>query len=274
MKAHIHNASVQIDDCGYNECITSINKQWQTLSSKLIKDKIDVNNLEYLFSQPEFKWFFKMFNESGCELQSIKLSDVKSLYRFICEKDASKINESRFIPQFKYAGLNRMNDKNKLYEYLVTDYNSPSISDIIKTGVREIRANNGKNVYYSLFRLNPQYNDSKIINLRFPYSDTKELYRNLSEANPNDKDYFRFLLMQLIMELFEKSDMFSPVDKTKKDDILYKQYRPFHFISNYFETMGYSGILYASTVYPKGTNLVLFNTDYCSCQINTISKIL
>ena len=36
-------------------------------------------------------------------------------------------------------------------------------------------------------------------------------------------------------------------------------YASFQCLAKYFESLGYGGILYPSTVYPKARNIVLFN---------------
>lgn len=49
--------------------------------------------------------------------------------------------------------------------------------------------------------------------------------------------------------------IFVPVDSEDKE----LMYAPFHCIAQYFLSLGYSGIVYKSTVYDKGKNLVLFD---------------
>ena len=49
--------------------------------------------------------------------------------------------------------------------------------------------------------------------------------------------------------------LFIPVESADKE----LMYAPFHCIAQYFLSLGYSGIVYKSTVYEKGKNLVLFD---------------
>lgn len=53
------------------------------------------------------------------------------------------------------------------------------------------------------------------------------------------------------------SELFTPLDSDDKSIA----YAPFHCIANYFRSLGYSGIIYQSTVYNKGKNLVLFDKN-------------
>ena len=49
--------------------------------------------------------------------------------------------------------------------------------------------------------------------------------------------------------------IFVPVDANDKK----LMYAPFHCMAQYFLSLGYSGIIYKSTVFDKGKNLVLFD---------------
>lgn len=53
------------------------------------------------------------------------------------------------------------------------------------------------------------------------------------------------------------SELFVPLNSDNKSLI----YAPFHCIAHYFQSLGYCGIIYKSTVYDKGKNLVLFNKN-------------
>ncbi len=273
MKAHIKAPQLIDWESNYDECVRTFNKQWQSLSEKLLKSYIGVDDLDFLKQQDEFKWFFDMFNDKRCNYVSIGLSEVNNLYRFISEKNENKIIESRFIPDWKYASLNRMNDEGKLFQYLVTDYNNDSIENIIVTGEKELRATEFDTVYYSKFDIADNYKNLRIINLKCTFKDKQQLIKDFSYIKPRNKKQLEKFLIQVVIELLHKTDMFAPVDKTLGDDFLRKKYRPFHFISSYLDKMGYAGILYSSTVNPSGTNLVLFNIDYCKCDIDTITKI-
>lgn len=54
---------------------------------------------------------------------------------------------------------------------------------------------------------------------------------------------------------FLAEQIFLPVDSADKSVM----YAPFQCMAQYILSKGYSGIVYASTVYPAGNNIVLFD---------------
>ena len=52
------------------------------------------------------------------------------------------------------------------------------------------------------------------------------------------------------------------------------EYAPFHLMAQYFLSMGYSGIIYKSTVCNKGKNIVLFDKEYAHPQGDIIDIVL
>lgn len=68
-------------------------------------------------------------------------------------------------------------------------------------------------------------------------------------------------LVKMYLKLINDST-FKEVNKSILDkEEIKKKYAPFHAFANYIENMGYSGIIYNSTVHPGGLNLVLFERD-------------
>ena len=62
--------------------------------------------------------------------------------------------------------------------------------------------------------------------------------------------------------------IFVPVETEDKE----LMYSPFQCMAQYFLSLGYAGIVYSSTVFPEGKNVVLFDKDAAS-PIGKIKKI-
>lgn len=68
-------------------------------------------------------------------------------------------------------------------------------------------------------------------------------------------------LVKIYLKLINDST-FKEVNKSILDkEEIKEKYAPFHAFANYIENMGYSGIIYNSTVHKGGLNLVLFDRD-------------
>lgn len=61
-----------------------------------------------------------------------------------------------------------------------------------------------------------------------------------------------------------------PLNSNDKNSI----YVPFHCIANYFRSLNYSGIIYKSTVYDKGKNMVLFDKNIVTPIESSVTKVL
>ena len=78
----------------------------------------------------------------------------------------------------------------------------------------------------------------------------------------------------MILKLVNDST-FKKIDKSKfTDEEIDNEYAPFHAFANYIENKGYAGIIYNSTVYEGGLNLVLFNRDYVEIEGEIIEEKL
>lgn len=64
--------------------------------------------------------------------------------------------------------------------------------------------------------------------------------------------------------------IFLPVDTDDKSIV----YAPFHTIAQYFISLGFSGIIYKSTVCEGGKNLVLFDKTYAHPHGDIIDTVL
>ena len=64
------------------------------------------------------------------------------------------------------------------------------------------------------------------------------------------------------------TQIFKPLDNCDNKAITYA---PFQTIAQYYISLGYSGIIYDSTIYLKGKNIVLFD-KHMACPVGTIEN--
>ena len=197
---------------------------------------------------------------------------------------------SRFIPNKDYITQhNRFSPPG--IEWLYLAIGDPCIAE--NCALRECRAVAGELFGLCQFKLNEEYSEKMLVDLTIaedvPYEDlNRQLENSVDEIYnlevkkavdsimrkgskmPDDSDsrekatrwaaytYARLLSKQI----------FVPVETEDKE----LMYSPFQCMAQYFLSLGYEGIVYSSTVFPKGKNVVLFDKD-AATPIGKIKKI-
>ncbi|MGL5257939.1 MAG: hypothetical protein ACRC76_12995 [Proteocatella sp.] len=273
------------------ELICDFSRSWNELCEYL-----EVNELGYDYNYDSFfdickgKNFFNVFSKTLMEAETeltIDGNSISLLRRFIIEEDEKKLNEDRFIPCSKYLSLNRMNDIDRCYVYIVTDYYGVPIEQVFQTGIMELSATKDNAIWCCDFHI--KKDGLKIINLaseyRLPqdtdkynnllYSKCRQYLKEWSKNKEKINEIISYYTAQLLIKIMEDSMIFSPVDKKNtKIDEQRKLYKPFHFICDYYQKAGYSGMLFRSTVHKNGVNLVFFNNEDISPKIETLQKVI
>jgi RES domain. len=83
---------------------------------------------------------------------------------------------------------------------------------------------------------------------------SKVIRRNSPDTEKYVMEFFILVYCKLISE-----NIFEPIETDKQE-----KYAPFHCLAQYFIRKGYGGIIYSSTVYKGGKNLVLFDKKYAT----------
>lgn len=171
-------------------------------------------------------------SESDDELKSLfmKMKDVQERSIFDMKKSTlfwGYDKENSFVPsEYKAVNNGRANPHQIIYLYC---------ADEPMTAVSEVRGIIED--YISVAKIEV-LEDLNIVDL------TYELINNVQEE---DK-----LLAFLILESFRKPN--------RGEEF---QYIPTQYISEYIKSLGYDGIKYCSSLYPRGRNYAIFNYDKC-----------
>ena len=254
----------------------AIKAKWELLRKDLqvgkytFDDESEATNSKFL---SEFDSLFT--TDGGEEYFSKTLSDVYNnayLIRgtILGETDPTP-NGNRFIPNSQYIkDDNRFSPKGVEWLYLALGYPKTQNGKARKCSEKECRVLSGYR--FALCEFETTEHDGKIVDLTVgekwspekQHQDIRRLIKSQRKKNP-------FIVETEILEQHPickriivaayaniiSSELFVPLDSDNKSLI----YAPFHCIAHYFQSLGYCGIIYKSTVYDKGKNLVLFNKN-------------
>ncbi len=240
--------------------------------------------------------FLKTFNDQFKMSDSIEgmtktLGMIGNKYKIM---RGAKINNDEYLSNIKYSRLlpnkdyikenNRFSPKDVEWLYLAIDNNDLNAKECCK---KECRAENGDKFAIVSFTIPNDYNKCKIYDLtvgvEFDYDMLKKDIKNsfekklkqiklITNIKKFSKDFsskeklIKFSLLTYSKIISE--NIFEPVETEKSE-----KYAPFHCLAQYFISKGYSGIIYSSTVYKGGKNIVLFDDNYAT-PIGDIDKFI
>jgi hypothetical protein len=194
-------------------------------------------------------------------------------------------NYDRFIPNAKFiTSHNRFSPPGVEWLYLAIGTNSKhgtELSIAEKCALKECRASIGDHYALCCFRLNDDYKKKNIVDLTIVMdSNYREINNALEQhgVQTYKREVLRGIASGLTTEIVKKPDakdlihviykwavytyacllteqIFLPLT-TEDREIMYS---PFQCMAQYFLSKGYAGIVYSSTVFPAGKNLVLFD---------------
>ena len=260
-------------------CIT-----WNQLRDDLCRGDFSYNDLLKAKEKTFLSVFDSLFIENkGAEIFEIKLTKVFKDYHVvrgsIIKHGEPTPDYNRLLPKSQFIkDDNRFSLKGVEWLYLALGIpKTPNgLANAKKCSEAECQAKSGENFACCSFNLKPEH-DARIIDLTVGNNWTYEkLQRDLERAarrivrketekylksfsKPSALDFipeFRKWLVYTYAKMLSEH-IFVPVE-TKNKSLMYA---PFHCIAQYFLSLGYDGIIYKSTVYDKGKNLVLFDKE-------------
>lgn len=198
---------------------------------------------------------------------------------------------SRFIPNKDYITKhNRFSPPG--IEWLYLAIGDPVVAE--NCALKECRAVTGELFGLCQFKLNEDYLKKTLVDLTIAedvqYEDlNKQLEKSADEICDREvkkalkgimrKGYVKTPNVSDFLDKFERwaaftyarllsKQIFIPVETEDKK----LMYSPFQCMAQYFLSLGYEGIVYSSTVFPEGKNVVLFDKD-AAIPIGKIKKI-
>ena len=267
----------------YEKSINTWNEQWDKICVYLKDHHDPLPKFEELIDDVTFINVINQILEYKEEF-TVSSKSISQYFRGIRENDPTKINESRFIPAWKYineSNPSRMNGSDRLYNYFTISHGDCRNEELFYTAAHELRINKDDDFYGCYFKIPETIGELKFIDLM-----------TIEKIPQNNERYIRFLkgkvfsgfqtkfqkekvakwLIQGCFSIWEHSKMFEPIDKSSST-ILCEQYRPFHVLCDFFERNGFDGIIYRSTVYKKGACLALFDIDKAQCDFSSLCKL-
>lgn len=275
---------------GIKESEQTIKKTWSEFRECLANGVFSYDEIEKAKEQPFLKAYDDLFQKhSGIGHKTIVLKDLnaKLIGRGTILKNDEIPNYGRFLPKEEYIKEdNRFSPPHVEWLYLAIGDDN----DIHQCAQAECRVKKGDRFGFCHFQFDAKYNDCKLVNLTIAddvsYAKINETLEEYVQAQVkkrikiletlgfvpkvsiNKKEFKENLTLWGVYTytklLSEK--IFEPLNVCYKKSIAYA---PFQTMAQYYISLGYSGIVYGSTVCPVGKNIVLFD-KHMACPVGTI----
>lgn len=258
----------------------AIHKTWSEFRDGLAQGAFTYQEVEQAKEQTFLKTYDDLFRKhSGIDQKTITIKDVKSqiIGRGTILKEDECPNHDRFLPQKEYIKEdNRFSPPGIEWLYLAIGQEK----DIHRCAEAECRTKTGDRFGFCHFKFDPLYDNCKLVNLTIADDISyAELNRSLEEYAQaqvkkgvrlakalgyvpkikTNKAEFEELFIRWSVYTYTKllsEQIFTPLRKTDNKSIMYA---PFQTMAQYYISLGYSGIVYGSTVCSVGKNIVLFD---------------
>lgn len=256
----------------------AICKTWDEFRDCLAKGLFTYEEINRAKEQTFLKVYDDLFRQHlGIKHNTITIKELKNqiIGRGTKLKNDEIINYERFLPKKEYIKEdNRFSPPGIEWLYLSIGEED----DIHKCASAECRAKNGDRFGFCHFQFDSQYDDCKIVDLTIADDISYDkLNRKLEEygqaqvkKNKKIVKALKYVPRVNTMEFRKEirrwavythtkllsEQIFVPLDVTDNKSITYA---PFQTMAQYYISLGYSGIVYGSTVCSVGKNIVLFD---------------
>lgn len=263
------------------KCEEAMLKTWNTLKGALAKGKFTIYDTENAKNETFLRQYDDLFrNNLGILNLTTTISKLKDTYfagrGAILKRDENPDYE-RFIPKKEFiTSDNRFSPEGVEWLYIaIAPHNQDEISK--HCAEAECRASAENRFGFCQFNFCDMYKDCKVVDLSVANGTSyAEINQKLEcyaqeycrkgmrsvlktgEIKNVEVERFRQLFTQWATYTHTKmlaERIFEPVDTVDKK----REYLPFQCMAQYYISLGYSGIIYNSTQYPQGKNLVLFD---------------
>ena len=270
---------------------SKITATWNDFRNDLKNNKYKYNDLEAAKESVFLKVFDDLFMHCSLFLEKdahdILSDDVQITRASHLDKDEPSPTYDRIMPIAKHITKhNRFSPPGVEWLYLAFgngNYGEYTISEMC--ALRECRAKVDDRMAICNFKLKKEYYSNKIIDLTIAKSlsfddlnnDLETIGKQIRDREYNNGIYNYLKNGALKKSQIDVSDIYLPLKKwviytyakllseqiflpieSENREIMYA---PFQCLAQYFISKGYSGIVYSSTVFPEGKNIVLFDKN-------------
>lgn len=258
----------------------AIRKTWCEFRESLAKGEFTYEEIDRAKEQVFLKTYDDLFRQhSGIDHKTTTIKSVKSqiIGRGTKLKEDESPNHDRFLPKKEYIKEdNRFSPPGIEWLYLALG----NEDDIHKCASAECRAKTGDRFGFCHFQFDSQYDDCKLVDLTIAddisYTELNRMLEEYGQAQIKKGIKIAKVLGYVpqmninkaeFAELFTRwgvythtkllsEQIFIPLDVTDNKAVTYA---PFQTMALYYISLGYSGIIYGSTVCSVGKNIVLFD---------------
>lgn len=260
------------DFTGREKTEATIVKTWAEFRQDLANHKFAYNDLERALHTTFLHVFDDVF-QNGHTLLEKRIGDILNAENHVVR--AARINPSESAPNYErlmpksecIKEDNRFSPPRVEWLYLAfasrEKFPTGSLSTAEQCALKECRAVSGEHFALCDFKANEKFANDLVIDLTIAKNTSFDEINALLEARTSQIEEegvgrYDFPLTDWVMHTYAKllaEQIFLPVDSADKSVM----YAPFQCMAQYILSKGYSGIVYASTVYPAGNNIVLFD---------------
>ena len=259
-----------------------IRKTWGEFRDALEKGLFSYDEVENAKKCTFLRVYDDLFNQnSGMEHKTVMIKEIKNM--LIGRGTILDVKENpdydRFIPKKEFIKEdNRFSPLGIEWLYLAIGEKD----SIHRCAQAECRAKSGDRFGFCYFKFDEKYDEFKLVDLtiaddvsydelnqRLEAYGQKQVKKGIKKAkvlgyisrNIVDEKEFKKLFKQWFVYTYSKllsEQIFEPLDNTDDKSIVYA---PFQTMAQYYISLGYSGIVYGSTVCDEGKNIVLFDKN-------------
>lgn len=258
----------------------ALSRTWKEFRDALKNKEFNFDEIEKAKNVTFLKVLNDLFYQhKGIDAVSKAISDIScKMGRGTILNNTEKVDYDRFLPKKQFiTSANRFSPKGVEWLYLALDNNASAT----QTAKSEIRISEGQRFGFCYFEFGEDAKRYKIVDLtiadEYEYDDfnaaleayaqlklEKEIRKaKLLRRMPKKKDIinkaeFEKVFVEWSIYTYCKllsEEIFVPLDTEDRD----LAYAPFQTMATYFLSIGYSGIIYKSTVQNGGKNIVLFD---------------
>lgn len=273
-----------------DESEKTIRKTWNEFRECLANGKFSYKEIDKAKKQTFLKVYNDLFyKHRGIDHKTIVIKDLKHklIGRGTILKDNEVPDYERFLPKEEYIKEdNRFSPPGVEWLYLAIGNDN----DIHECAQAECRVKAGNRFGFCHFQFDDKYDDHKLVDLTIAdsisYAELNACLEEYGQAQLKKRFKIAKLLgfnakistnKKEVAELFTcwsvytytkllSEQIFIPLEVSDNKAIAYA---PFQTIAQYYISLGYSGIVYGSTVCPVGKNMVLFDKKM-ACPIGAI----